>query len=138
MDGFPKELLHLILNNLNIVSLFKSKLICKDLYIVANEILCDIKLYIENKDIFDLIKENFIHIEFAFKLKKFNNWVDGLRYACFGGHLNIVNLIIDNGANDWDVGLFGACRGGHLDIVNHMLSTTFYFNCFCKFFIIFN
>ena len=121
MDCFPKELLHLILNNLNIVSLLKSKLICKDTFIVANEILCDIKFYIENKDTLDLIKENFIHINFAIKLKKFDNWNLGLYYACKGGHLDIVNLMIEKGAKHWNYGLQGACEGGHLAIVNLMI-----------------
>ena len=121
MDWFPKELLHLILNNVDIYSLLKSKLVCKDTFIVANEIFCDIKLYIENKKILDLIKENFIHIEFAFKLKKFDDWFNGLYDACEAGHLDIVNLMIDKGADDWNWGLQGACLGGHLDIVNLMI-----------------
>ena len=121
MDCFPKELLHLIFNNININSLFKSKLVCKDTLIVANEIFCDIKFYIENKGILGLIKENFIHIEFAFKLKKFNNWNWGLGYACEGGYLDFVNLMIEKDAKGWNAGLYGACRGGYLDIINYMI-----------------
>ncbi len=45
----------------------------------------------------------------------------GLRYACKGGHLNIVKFMIEIGANDWDLGLITACRGGHLNIVNLMI-----------------
>src|SRR3989344_808640 len=121
MDCFPKELLHLILNNVDIYSLLKSKLVCKDTFIVANEILCDIKIYIENKDTLDLIKENFKHIELAIKLKNFNNWNWGLNYACKGGHLDIVNLMINKGVKNWNYGLEGACVGGHLNIVNLMI-----------------
>ncbi len=39
------------------------------------------------------------------------NWNCGLYSACCGGHLNIVNLMIDKGANFWNCGLNGACEG---------------------------
>ena len=51
-----------------------------------------------------------------------NNWNYGLRHACRGGHIDIVNLMIAKGANDWNNGLYGACRGGHIDIVNLMIA----------------
>ncbi len=45
----------------------------------------------------------------------------GLYKACKSGHLDIVNLVIEKGANDWNRGLIGAYRGGNLEIVNLML-----------------
>ncbi len=47
------------------------------------------------------------------------NW--GFSNACRGGHLNLVNLMIEKGANAWDWGLKCACKGGNLDIVNLMI-----------------
>jgi hypothetical protein len=49
-------------------------------------------------------------------------WNYGLAGACLGGHIDIVNLMIEKGANDWNWGLSGACRGGHLNIVKLMIS----------------
>ena len=47
------------------------------------------------------------------------NW--GLFGACRNGHINIVKLIIEKGAHWWDYGLYGACKGGHIDIVKFMI-----------------
>ncbi len=45
-------------------------------------------------------------------------WDYGLCGACQGGHLDLVNLMIENGARRWNLGLMGACRGGHLELTN--------------------
>lgn len=45
----------------------------------------------------------------------------GLLWACGGGHMDIVKLLIKEGANNWDWGLYGACLGGHMDIVKLMI-----------------
>ena len=37
----------------------------------------------------------------------------GFRGACFGGHKDIVLLLIANGANMWNTGLFCASQNGH-------------------------
>ncbi len=50
-----------------------------------------------------------------------NNWNWGLYNACMGGNLNIVNLMIKMGANDWNLGLTGASKGGNLNLVNLMI-----------------
>ena len=47
------------------------------------------------------------------------NW--GLYGACKGDHRNLVNLMIEKGANNWNLGLKGACYGGHSDLVNLMI-----------------
>jgi len=44
----------------------------------------------------------------------------GLYGACLGGHLDIINMMLQKGA-DVNYGLYGACLGGHLDLVNMML-----------------
>ena len=41
--------------------------------------------------------------------------------ACYRGNIDLVNLMIEKGANRWNYGLYGACRGGHIDIVNLMI-----------------
>ena len=48
-------------------------------------------------------------------------WHMGLKYACKGGDIDIVNLMIEKGANDWDQGLHNACVEGHLDIMFLMI-----------------
>lgn len=45
-----------------------------------------------------------------------------LFYSCMHGLRNILNLLIEHGANDWDSGLRGACAGGHLDLVKLMIN----------------
>ena len=44
-----------------------------------------------------------------------------LARAAEGGHMNIVQLMLDKGATDYNEGLNGAARGGHMDIVQLML-----------------
>lgn len=41
--------------------------------------------------------------------------------ACIRGHLEIVNFFIDRGVNDWVTGLRGACQGGSLDVLKLMV-----------------
>jgi hypothetical protein len=55
------------------------------------------------------------------KYEQYYSWNCGLFSACSGGHLDLVNLMIEKGADDWDWGLGGACRGGLLDLVNLMM-----------------
>jgi ankyrin repeat protein len=53
-----------------------------------------------------------------------DGWHLGLYYACQcrnDKHLDIIKLMIERGANDWNLGLRGACSGGHLDIVKLMI-----------------
>jgi len=37
----------------------------------------------------------------------------GLFYAARAGHLDIINYLIENGADNWENGLSGACHGHH-------------------------
>ncbi len=48
-------------------------------------------------------------------------WNNGLYNACYGGHESIVKLMIEKGANDWNLGLYGACFDGHESIVKLMI-----------------
>jgi len=50
-----------------------------------------------------------------------NDWNWGLWRACEGGHLDLVNMMIQKGADNWNWGLYGACFGGHLDLIKLML-----------------
>jgi hypothetical protein len=45
------------------------------------------------------------------------SWECVMHGACFGGHEQIVDLAIRNGAHDWIYGLSGACRGNHHNLV---------------------
>ncbi len=45
-----------------------------------------------------------------------------LAHACFGGHLALVKMMIDLGANDFNWGLYFACKGGHIEVINMMIS----------------
>jgi hypothetical protein len=46
----------------------------------------------------------------------------GMKLACRGGHLELVKLLIDRGANEFQHGLACACRGvGNLQVVKLML-----------------
>ncbi len=60
-----------------------------------------------------------------FTIYKNNNsilwWNQGLYLVCKNGYLEIINLIIERGANDWNWGLRGACEGNHLNIINYMV-----------------
>jgi ankyrin repeat protein len=47
-------------------------------------------------------------------------WNEGLLYACRGGHLNLVELMIEKGANYLNWGL-EYCKDGHLDIVQLLI-----------------
>ena len=48
-------------------------------------------------------------------------WDYGMGWACNGGHLEIVKLMIEKGATDWDYGMANACKRGHLEIVKFMI-----------------
>lgn len=47
------------------------------------------------------------------------NWYPGFRYACQNGSIKIVNLIIisSKGRLDWENGMYNAAFGGHLNIL---------------------
>ena len=48
-------------------------------------------------------------------------WNFGLIGACAGGHIDVVNWTIENGATAWTPGLIGACEGGHKNIARLMM-----------------
>lgn len=41
--------------------------------------------------------------------------------ACEGGHLDMINMLIEKGVTNWDTGMIGACHGGHLEVVKMMI-----------------
>ena len=41
--------------------------------------------------------------------------------ACYDGHVEIVEMMIQKGANDWNRGLHSACQGGHIEVVKMMI-----------------
>ena len=64
----------------------------------------------------------------SYMLQK-KDWNNGLYYACYGGSeglahtMNIINLLIEKGADDWNSGLDGACKGSrdNINIVKLMI-----------------
>lgn len=49
-------------------------------------------------------------------------WVRvGLRAACAGGHLDLVELMFAQGADEWDEGFYEACRNGHREVVDLLI-----------------
>lgn len=62
---------------------------------------------------------------------KDKDWENGLYGACQGGYLNIIELMIEKGANDWNKGLIGACYGGHMDMVKLMIQKGVT-ECYCE------
>ncbi len=47
---------------------------------------------------------------------------DGLAGACFGGHIKIINLIMEKGATNFDRGLASGCQGGQKKIIELLIS----------------
>ena len=54
-------------------------------------------------------------------LDQIDNWNGALRNACRGGHMDIVKLLIEKGANDWCGAILNASEGDHMDIVNLLI-----------------
>jgi len=50
-----------------------------------------------------------------------NYWNNGLHGACRGGKMDMIQLMIDKGASDRNRGLEGACQSGDMDIVQLMI-----------------
>ncbi len=73
----------------------------------------------------DDLFENYCEKNNVIKIRKMIeiglDWDSGLYYACKGGHIEIIKLMIKKGATRLDRGLYGACEGGHLDIVKLMI-----------------
>jgi len=53
--------------------------------------------------------------------EQFQDWDLGMCCACLRGHMNIVTLMIEKGANNWNTGMVSACLGEHMDIVKLMI-----------------
>ena len=65
-----------------------------------------------------LIKKS---IKTDLEIKMNLNWNYGLDGACEGGHIDIIRVMIEKGADHWDWALFGASKGGHIDIVKFVI-----------------
>lgn len=62
--------------------------------------------------------------------KGISYWNKGLYGACYGGNMNIVKMMIDNGANQWDRAMEYACKGGNIEIFNLLVHKGV--NCVCN------
>lgn len=51
----------------------------------------------------------------------FVEWDEGLMQASIAGHMDIVKLMVENGAHRWDTAALHACQRGHINIVKFML-----------------
>ena len=94
-------------------------------YICEVELLPDSKIYKqENKiktDTFILKNKMLLSDFLVNNINDFNKIDIIFDFACINGHIDIVNLMIEKGANDWNGSLFNACWNGHIDIVNLMI-----------------
>jgi hypothetical protein len=70
-----------------------------------------------NKELLFFITDNFDK-----KIFTKNFWNMGLIGACEGGHIELIKLMIENGAANYNDGLFSACRGGQLCAAKYMVS----------------
>ena len=70
-----------------------------------------LKEYCKNNDVIKIRK----------LIKMDLNWNWGLYGACDGGHIDIVKLMIEKGADHLNYGLEGACDGGNINIINFMI-----------------
>jgi hypothetical protein len=50
-----------------------------------------------------------------------DHWNSGLLSACFGGHRDLVDLMIQKGADDMNDDLYGACLKEHRELVKLMI-----------------
>src|SRR5579872_6609560 len=51
-----------------------------------------------------------------------NDFHYGFSEACEGGHIDIINLMIEKGVTDWNYGLARACKRGHREIIDMMIN----------------
>ena len=52
---------------------------------------------------------------------KRGKWNDALYEACKIGNKEIVEMMIEKGADNWNQGLYGACEGGNKEIIEMMI-----------------
>ncbi len=89
--------------------------------IVNNDIYDDsilLQEYCRNNDVIKIRKLIKLNIYF---LDCFLDWNLGLYSASYGGHMAIVQLMIEKGADNWNGGLTNACSNGHMAIVKLMI-----------------
>lgn len=69
----------------------------------------------------DMLHENNTNFDYGECNENINTWINSMGCgACDGGHLEIVNIMIENGFNNWNDGMLCACSRGYLDIVKIM------------------
>ena len=140
MESLPIPLLRLIDSYLEMLDHIALTKVCKRTNRLKLNYHDDWKNYTEKNYHFDLR-----FLKYLIQYKKFNdmrllqfgntecvklfisssinlNWNDGLYYACRSGNIEIVELLIQKGANHWNWGLYGACKGGNIKIVHLMIS----------------
>lgn len=61
-----------------------------------------------------------------------DDWNGGLEDACFGGHMDIINLMISKGANNWNSGLEEACWHGNQTLIRLMIEKGAQFCNLCR------
>ncbi len=92
-----------------------------------NDIICNVAPYymsVGYRKIFELAckKNDRKTVEYLLNRRNVHTgYYNELKIACKGGHIELVQLMIEKGATDWNWGLLGACRGGHMEIVKLMI-----------------
>ena len=62
------------------------------------------------------------NVKFILNINKKNNLNDALCCACRGGYIDIIELLIEKGANTFDYALRNAAEGGHFKILKMILN----------------
>ena len=65
--------------------------------------------------IIDAINPDLVHLD----------WNSGLRGACYGGHIEIIEMMIQKGANDFNPGFYAVCETDHIDLVKMFLEKAY-------------
>lgn len=64
---------------------------------------------------------NLILNKISIKIKSKLSWKTALDNACFGGHLDVIYLLIENNARNWNSALNSACLKGHRHVVDLLI-----------------
>lgn len=147
MESLPSEILNEIIKAVDKPSLFFASQVCREWRLLALRQVITIKSFkdfriaCQKGDHLSIIKSDFDkswvdvglysacyggHLELVELLitKDTNNgnYFEDLIIACEGRHLKVAELLIAKGADNWDCALYGACTGGHRELVELLIN----------------
>jgi hypothetical protein len=68
-----------------------------------------------------VLENNWILVDYYLKKGVPSSWSVGFLAACEGGHINLVEQFIENGANDFDEGLKVACTHNRVEVATMLI-----------------